>query len=120
MDKADNAMRFVWAARILAIAYAVFLLLFSFDVFEGGGSFWDKLLGFAMHSLPTVAIALLLTISWKRPDYGAISFFLLAVLFTLTFRTYDYPSTFLFLSVPIVLIGALFLVAYLLGRKRGA
>lgn len=120
MNRADTAMRFVWAARILAIVFAIFLLLFSFDVFEGSASVWEKLFGFAMHSLPTVAIALLLAISWNRPDYGAVSFFLLAVLFTLYFGTYDSPETFLILSVPFVLIGALFLVAYLLGRKRGA
>jgi hypothetical protein len=111
-----------WAPRILSIALAAFLVLFSFDVFDMEGSWLLKIGAFIIHSLPSIVLAALTFLAWKRPTAGGISFLLFGAIITLFFGVNSQPPSdgvispfLLIVSLPVFLIGALYLID---GRKR--
>lgn len=63
-----------WAPRVLGIAFACFLLIFSFDVFEPGLGFWGTLLAFLIHSVPSLVLAAVVVVAWRYEIVGAIAF----------------------------------------------
>ena len=78
MEKKIN--RFVyWAPRILSIAFVLFLMVFSLDVFEPGLSAQEIAIGLFMHNIPALILAAVVVISWKREIVGGIVFILAGV-----------------------------------------
>lgn len=63
-----------WLPRILSIMFVLFLMLFSFDVFGQGMSWWQVAVAFFMHNIPAMLLALIVWISWKYEIVGAIGF----------------------------------------------
>lgn len=118
MAAKDPGKAYLWAARILAIAFALFVALFGLDVFGSGEGFLEELLAFLIHSAPSIAMLLLVLLFWRRPDISAYGFFALAVFFTLFFKTYRDMLLLAMLSLPIALIGFLFLGAHLSNRRK--
>jgi len=97
-----------WAPRLAAILIIFFVTLFSFDVFEMGGTLLEQLGGFIMHSLPSIFMIVVLAFAWRRPVVGFIAF-LLAGLFFLRFVIFGRDlGHFLLFSGPLLLISALF------------
>jgi len=107
----------IWIPRVLAIVFIVFLLLFGLDVFSENAPFIKKMSGFFMHSIPSFILLLILFISWKKPLSGGFLFILFSIAFTLFFRTYKSLPTFLFLTLPVVLVGILFIALDLKAKK---
>ena len=107
---ANKTRKFIWIPRILGIAFALFLMLFSFDVFENGVSL-EALGGFMIHSLPSFLLLIFITLSWKTPAATGVLFFLAALFFLAFFRTYDEWTSFLIISVLPAVIGLLFFIA---------
>lgn len=101
--------KLLWAARILAIFLSAFLLLFSFDVFEGDEPLLYKLGGFVMHSLPSITIWVFLALFWSRPKLAAIAWLVIGVGFAVRFR--NLPAI-LMVSLPTLIISALFYLAH--------
>jgi len=112
-----KAHKLIWIPRVLAIVFIVFLLLFGLDVFSESGPFLKKLGGFFKHSIPSWILLLLLFISWKKPLIGGSLFILFSIAFTLYFRTYRDLSGFLLLTLPVVLVGILFIAFDLIAKK---
>ncbi|MDD5178455.1 MAG: hypothetical protein PHT54_04225 [Candidatus Nanoarchaeia archaeon] len=69
-----------WAPRILIILFILFLALFSLDIFGNNYNFWETVAGLFMHNLPSLALLVILIISWKHELVGAITFGFLGVL----------------------------------------
>jgi len=69
-----------WTPRILIILFALFLAIFSLDIFEGNYGFWGTIGGLFIHNLPSLILLISLIISWKRDLIGAIIFMSLGVL----------------------------------------
>lgn len=92
----------VWLPRIIAIAYVLFLSLFALDtpVFS---------LGFLMHLLPSFLLAGTLAIAWRWARVGGTLFLGWFLVFFLFFHTWREPMTFVFISLPLLIIGGLFL-----------
>jgi chromate transport protein ChrA len=111
-----SASKFIWVPRVLAGMLIVLFLALSLDAFNGSGSVMQQVLAFAMQSLPALAIAFLLALSWKAPRLAGILFVVLAVFFTVFFSTYRSPFTFVAISLMPVFVGACFLFA---ASKRG-
>ncbi|HRZ85471.1 MAG TPA: LPXTG cell wall anchor domain-containing protein [Candidatus Paceibacterota bacterium] len=65
--------------RILIILFAVFLALFSLDVFDSCSGF-NCVLGLFIHNIPSIFLIVLLIISWKHDLAGAIIFGCLGIL----------------------------------------
>lgn len=70
-----------WAPRILAIIYIFFLVVFSLDVFGENLGFWGTTQAFFLHNIPTLVLAVLLGIAWKREFVGGFGFGLVATLY---------------------------------------
>ena len=99
-----------WTPRVLVMLYIAFISLFSLDVFGEGYVWYEAIVGWFMHMIPSFVLIGLLIWAWHKPKWGGIAFLVLAVAFTVFFNTYREIITFLLLTVPLVLIGVLFLL----------
>lgn len=115
----SRANLYIWSARILAIAYALFQSLFGLDVFTGEAGLFQELLAFLIHIIPSLVIYLIVALFWRRPEICAYCFFAMSILFTLVFRTYYDVLLFAILTLPIALIGLFYLGAYLSKKQAG-
>jgi hypothetical protein len=70
-----------WTPRIVSIAFVLFLVLFSFDVFGQGYGFWGTILAFLMHNIPVIILLVVILIAWKYEIVGGIVFILGGVLY---------------------------------------
>lgn len=80
--------RLLWLPRFLILLLAGFLAMFAFDVFEGSAPWPKKLLGFAIHLMPTWLLLLVLAVAWKNPRLGGFVSFGVAVFFAILFRVW--------------------------------
>jgi hypothetical protein len=120
--RAKNVSKFVyWTPRILSILFLAFLVLFSFDVFGNGYTFWQTVAALLIHNIPVFFLLAVLIISWKYEIVGGIAF-ILAGLFYLVMESLRQPwytviSWSMIIAGPAFLIGILFLVNWFKKRK---
>ncbi len=96
--------------RAISLAYIVFLSILALDIFSiPFYSGPEKLLAFAIHLIPAFLALFCLIVAWRREVWGGILFLILAVGFTLFFRTYSEASAFLTVSLTPIIIGGLFI-----------
>lgn len=113
----------IWAPRILSIAFILFLMLFSLDVFEPGLSAQQIAIGLFMHNIPALVLLSVVIVSWKYEIVGAVVFILAAVVyivFSVLNGRVDSGAlmSFIVIAGPAVLIGVLFGLSWR-GRKIG-
>lgn len=97
-----------YAPRVLGIMTAVLYGIFATD----SGSAAEL----AIHLVPSAVMVLGTVILWKKPAIAGFFFLALGAALTLFFRTYKFHLSFLLLSGPLFLTGAL----YLAWRKHTA
>ena len=61
-----------WGLRIFLILVTLFFMMFSFDVFSEGYSFWKTIQAFLMHNIFTFALLIVLYIAWQWENFGGI------------------------------------------------
>lgn len=113
MDRMD---RLIWVPRILAMCVIGFLLLFSFDVFEGSAPMWAKIGGFLIHSIPSLVLAGLLALSWRRPVAVGWVFVAFALAMTVLFHQRWDVLAYILIALPPIVVGVLFIV---IGTRLG-
>jgi hypothetical protein len=86
--------------RVLAIVQIIFISLFALDVFEEKQWF----LALLTHLIPSFILIALIIVAWRREKLGGILF--LATGFLMLVFT-NFQS--LIISVPVIIIGALFI-----------
>lgn len=107
-----------WTPRILSIIFICFLSLFSLDIFGNGYNFWQTIVGLFMHNIPTMILAIILIISWKREIVGGIVFTLAGIFYVImTIINANIPwyiaiSWSLTIAGPAFLIGILFIIGW--------
>jgi hypothetical protein len=108
-----------WAPRVLAIAFAAFITLFSLDVFSDGLTGARLLAAFAMHLLTTsgVVVASLL-LAWRWPWMGAVLFAAAGTFYAT--QSWRHPSWIVVIGGPLFLTAALFLADALVRWRRHA
>jgi hypothetical protein len=107
-----------WMPRILCILFAVFVSLFAFDVFGEGDAFWKTILALLLHLIPTGIILIVLAVSWRWEWVGAIIFSALGVLYIVMFwGRFKWWYVYLPISVPLFLVGFLFLINWLYRKQ---
>jgi hypothetical protein len=122
MPKPKKVNKFVyWIPRILSILLIIFLSLFSLDVFGNNYGFWGTMLALFMHNIPSIALLIILVISWKHEIVGAIAFFLaglsyIALLPMNGFQWYELAWA-IQISGPAFIIGILFLIGWMQKKK---
>lgn len=120
MEDAHARFRFIWIPRALMILFILYLTMFSFDVFDMEGTLLAKLGGFVMHSIPSIVLAVFVAITWKAPLIVGIVDLVLAVAYTVLVWSQGSPQMAPGLALPLAVVGALFIVAYVLERKARA
>jgi len=110
-----------WILRGFLIFMILFFALFSLDVFEEEGSFWEIVAGFLIHNIPSFVMIIILVIAWKREHLGGLLLMLCMLGFGIFFyaRSGNFMyGTVIMLGIPF-LIGALFVVNhYYIGKKQ--
>lgn len=100
-----------WSPRVLGVLFALFLGLFALDVFSEDLSVADAILAFLIHLIPTYVVLIVIFIAWNRDDIGAIIFFALALFYIVSSSAENWV-----ISGPMILIGGLYLIAYILQK----
>lgn len=108
-----------WAARILAILYALFISIFALDVFQEGYSASETILALAIHLVPTAVVLVCLAVAWKTVRAGGLLFLLLGAAFWVFFGREAEWINFLIIPGPLILVGALFLACSYLKEPPG-
>ena len=103
-----------WTPRILAIFFAIFLSLFALDVFSEGYGFWETVVALVMHLAPTFIVLVALAVAWRWEWVGAVLFFGLAVLYVVMAWGRFPLGTYLLISGPLLVVGVLFLLNWML------
>jgi len=102
-----------WAPRVLCILFALFLTMFSLDVFEEGLGFWGTSLALMIHLVPVYTVIIALVIAWRWEWVGAMLFIALAIFYLAWSWGRFHWSAYLSISGPLVLVGLLFMVSWL-------
>lgn len=100
-----------YTPRALLILFIIFFIIFSFDepIFS---------IGFLMHNIPTLFLLITVIIAWKKSLTGGLILLGLTIIGTFFFRTYQEIQIFSMLSLPPLIISALFLTDYWLEKKK--
>jgi hypothetical protein len=102
-----------WTPRVLGILFAVLISMLALDVFSEGYGFWGTILALLIHLVPTYIVVIALVIAWRWEWVGAILFTALAMFYVVwTWGRFPWV-TYLSISGPLVLMGALFLLNWL-------
>lgn len=94
----------------MVILVITFFLLMSLDVFVEEYRWYEMIVGFVMHNIPTLLMAGVLWIAWSQPRLGGYIFLLLFVTSVFFFRNIDDPIAFLIASGPLFIIAMLFIL----------
>ena len=115
MEKKINKYLY-WTPRILSIAFVLFLMLFSLDIFDLRLGFWGTVVGLFMHNIPALILLVILIVSWKYEIVGGVAFVLAGVLYVATLLRavlMTTPHQWYMLSWSITIAGPAFLVGIL-------
>lgn len=112
-----NQNIFKWIARIITLIAIAFMIMFSFDCFEGDSPLNDQLLCFLMHNIPAITLIIVLFIAWKYEVIGGVLFILLAIGMTIFFRSFAGNPYSLIVVGPFLLTGLLFIFSQLKANK---
>ena len=104
----------IWIPRILTILFIIFMMLFSLDVFDMQLSFWKKIAGFFIHSLPSLFILAGLLLTWQKPFLSGIIFITFFILSMIRYHTYANFTVFIIISLLLLIIGIFYIIIYIL------
>ncbi|MGC9968199.1 MAG: hypothetical protein ABSC29_00485 [Minisyncoccia bacterium] len=96
--------------RTLAILFALFLAIFSLDVFGEGYGFWGTVAAFIIHNIPSLLIIGATAVAWRHKKTGGVIFIALGIAATFFYHTAGAIASFAAISLPFFVIGVLFLV----------
>ena len=106
-----------WVPRVLGILFAVFISLFSLDVF-GEYGFPIVLVALFMHNVPTFILIGVLLIAWKWNFIGGILYVLLGLFYILMMRGDVDLIVFLMIPGVVFLVGVLFMINHVWKVKK--
>jgi thiol:disulfide interchange protein len=116
MNRPRAGVTLIWIARILMVAFILFLTMFSLDVFSMEGTLLEKLGGFVMHSIPSFILVAVLLVSWRSPVLSGLLALAFAPTFALRWRLRGIAELAM-LVLPLVVVGVLFVAAHFVTRK---
>ena len=115
-----------WLPRIICILAILFISLFAGDAFEHGDTLWQKLGAFLIHLIPSLILAIFLTIAWKWELIGGIIFMAIGLGFSPYIFLHNYDmnhsvglslAIVMAINMPFVLVGILFLISHNVTKK---
>ena len=115
-----------WLPRVLGIIAILFISLFALDAFESGLTFWQQMVAFIMHLIPSFVLLIILLIAWKWEKIGGIIFVLMGLGFTpfVFINNYKMNHSFwmsfgiiVMITFPFILTGILFITDFYHSKK---
>ena len=123
MEKKINRFIF-WTPRIFVILFALFLAIFSLDVFDSAVGLSQILVGLLLHNIPSLVLLVFLIVSWNHDLLGGIIFMILGVacvirtiIALLMSPSWIINPIFIIGSIVFLFIGSMFLVGWYRKRK---
>lgn len=101
-----------WTPRIAGILFVVFLGLFALDVLDLNLGFWNTLLAFLIHLVPSMLLGLAILIAWKHEWFGALIFIGWAVWYVASTPGFPWSVYVLISGLPLI-IGLFFLAGWI-------
>ena len=101
-----------WTPRVLCILFTLFLSVFALDVFSEGYGFGETILALFMHLIPTFVVVIALAVAWRWELIGALLFVAAALFLLISSGGESW-----FISLPLILVGALFLLSWKYGAQ---
>lgn len=95
---------------MLTVFGILFLGLFALDIFGEGYDLGETLIALFMHLIPSLLLLLALLIAWRWRVIGGILFLVLGKISVIFFNTLQDPITFGLVSLPVFIIGLLFIM----------
>ena len=96
-------------ARTIAIVYAALITVFA--LLSGAGNGFMELLLNVPNAVPWLLVWLAVAIAWRYPRTGGWVFILLSAAATIFFHAYAAVMSFGIITVPLLIIGILFLLS---------
>ena len=127
--KTPSYKTFRWIPRILCLLAILFISMFALDSFDPKLTFWQQILGFIMHLIPSFILAIILFIAWKRELIGGwilvaigilFSFFLFPKNLSINHSFWMTLGIVALLTGPFILAGYLFIVSHNKKNKQTA
>lgn len=106
----------LWAPRLLLTAFALFLVIFSFDVFEEGKGATEIGIAFVVHNIPTLILGLVVFAAWRREWIGVLTCLVLAVTYIIWSWGRFPPVVYFAMIGPLLLVAALYALNWQLRR----
>ncbi len=118
-EKAPGIKALSWVLRILLIVVALFLAVFSFDVFGEGYSFWKTALAFFIHNIPSLVLLAVVAIAWRWEHIAGLILIFFALLGTFPLGPISDKNLLPYILLVIIAAsGILFILNYaVFGRK---
>jgi len=99
----------------MIILVSLFMVLFSFDVFEEKAGFWKIMLSLVIHNIPSLILLLILFVTWNHPLLGGIILLIGAIVFSIWIAIF-FPkflvADLLFFALPMLIAALLFFWAH--------
>ncbi len=95
-------------ARILGIAFALFIGLFAMDVFTEHESLGKTILALGMHLVPVLVLLLVAFLSWRREWIGGVAYTLLGVAYIVAGKGKMDWTAYTLIAGPLFILGLLF------------
>jgi len=110
---------FSWVLRGFLLLVALFFMLFSFDVFSMEGTFLQKLGGFFIHNILTLAMLLILWLAWKHENFAGLLLIVMCIFMVFFFGgpSHIRGGTWFMISLPLF-VGICFLSNYYLIKRN--
>jgi hypothetical protein len=109
---------FYWLPRVLTIAAIFFMLMFSFDVFQGNDPFSRKIIGFFMHNIPVMILTIILLIAWRWEMTGGLLFIAAFFVAAIYLKSFTSNTGSLVVILPFLLCGVLFVLHDILYKSK--
>jgi hypothetical protein len=110
----DRVLRNI--ALVVGALETMFLSAFALDAFAPGVPLIDQLVGFVIHLIPSLVLAMLIAVAWRVPVAGGLALILVS---TAPFIGLSNPLWVnLILSLPVAATGCLFVASAVLRRPE--
>ncbi len=101
-----------WSPRLLSIAFALFISVFAFDVFDAPGGFWMHFLALGLHMVPTFFLAVVMLLAWRWEWIGCVAFAACGIAYSIWAAHRNVEWIFV-LGLPMFIIAALYLASWI-------
>ena len=113
-----------YSPRILSILFCLFIMMFSFDVYDGNSTIPEMLIGFIMHNLPVFGMAIITFFAWNNDLIGGVGFIGISLFFFFLVSSnmnneggIINPAV-IIISLPALLISALYFINFRYNHKK--